>query len=428
MANFMGPMAPPQAATPQPAQLDIRTNPSQRAQFKSFMQGMQVQPTTAPIAPMLPAPTPSPMDQVDIFAPVPMANGGGVKMVGGTTNVIDASRGSGNNITPSFDDSEDTYNPPQNTFQLAEDLYTTNRSYNDPDRTLVGLSQYFAPGNFMNTDYVPMEQSPSKLQDAMNFAEGIMGGVQRRGPLGGSFSVKPTMRNDDLGILASYNLSFADGGLVGMRNGGGVRGPVTFESGRTYETGRGIGEQNREMDALERGVPSGVSGDDPYDEFSGGGIGDDGGSDDERSKVKSIISTEEADPIIAAMDAAQANFVPGSEPTGSRPLPDMRTEEQKLFDSIMQKDKEIQADVADFMRRNSDVPDSAGDFSGVAPVNFGETPDLGFGFGYTPATLLDLNAAMLFTIAVRATSALLTGFLTLKTAWVLKILLVKKAV
>ena len=41
---------------------------------------MKAQPTTAPIAPMLPAPTPSPMDQVDIFAPVPMADGG---VVGG---------------------------------------------------------------------------------------------------------------------------------------------------------------------------------------------------------------------------------------------------------------------------------------------------------------------------------------------------------
>ena len=84
MANFMGPMAPPQAAPAQPAQLDIRTNPSQRAQFKSFMQGMKAQPTTAPIAPMLPAPTPSPMDQVDIFAPVPMADGG---VVGGLNDL-----------------------------------------------------------------------------------------------------------------------------------------------------------------------------------------------------------------------------------------------------------------------------------------------------------------------------------------------------
>jgi len=44
----------------------------------------------------------------------------------------------------------------------------------------------------------------------------------------------------------------ADGGPVRMANGGGARGPVTFESGRSYETGRGIAEQNREMDALER--------------------------------------------------------------------------------------------------------------------------------------------------------------------------------
>ena len=87
MANFMGPMAPPQAAQPQPAQLDIKTNPSQRAQFKTFMQSMSrpaAPPTTAPIAPMLPAPMPSPMDQVDIFAPAPMADGG---VVGGLNNL-----------------------------------------------------------------------------------------------------------------------------------------------------------------------------------------------------------------------------------------------------------------------------------------------------------------------------------------------------
>ena len=77
MANFMGPMAPPQAAQPQPPQLDVRTNPAQRAQFKNFMTSMSapMMPTTAPVAPMLAAP--SPMDQIDIFAPVQgMAFGG----------------------------------------------------------------------------------------------------------------------------------------------------------------------------------------------------------------------------------------------------------------------------------------------------------------------------------------------------------------
>ncbi len=81
MANFMGPMAPPQAAQPQPQALDVRTNPAQRAQFKSFMSSMSapVMPTTAPVAPMLPAP--NPMDQIDIFDPVQTMASGGV--VGG---------------------------------------------------------------------------------------------------------------------------------------------------------------------------------------------------------------------------------------------------------------------------------------------------------------------------------------------------------
>ena len=81
MANFMGPMAPPQAAQPQPPQLDVRTNPAQRAQFKNFMTSMSapMMPTTAPVAPMLAAP--NPMDQIDIFDPVQAMASGGV--VGG---------------------------------------------------------------------------------------------------------------------------------------------------------------------------------------------------------------------------------------------------------------------------------------------------------------------------------------------------------
>ncbi len=123
MANFMGPMAPPPAASGQPPQLDIRTNPNQRQRFRNFMRqntrpaGMTGVPpmypasqTPFPAAPMppmaMPAPAPimpmqmaqpmrPPMQQpmgparnVDIFSPqymqaqppVGMADGGDVPM------------------------------------------------------------------------------------------------------------------------------------------------------------------------------------------------------------------------------------------------------------------------------------------------------------------------------------------------------------
>ena len=73
MANFMGPMAPPQAAPGQPPQLDIRTNPNQRQRFRNFMRqntrpaGMTGVPpmypaaqTPYPAAPMPPMPMPAP--------------------------------------------------------------------------------------------------------------------------------------------------------------------------------------------------------------------------------------------------------------------------------------------------------------------------------------------------------------------------------
>ena len=88
MANFMGPMAPPQAAPQQPPQMDIKTLPIQRAQFKNFMRGMsapsmpQVLPNIgmgvpSPDQTMAPMPT-NPMMNVDIFSePVQyMADGG----------------------------------------------------------------------------------------------------------------------------------------------------------------------------------------------------------------------------------------------------------------------------------------------------------------------------------------------------------------
>ena len=224
MANFMGPMAPPQAAQPQPAQLDIKTNPSQRAQFKSFMQGMQVQPTTAPIAPMLPAPMPSPMDQVDIFAPAPMADGGLAmpKLAGGTTNVIDGTR-SGTGIENPISNMDDVdmgfANPPLPVTGLGALMSNLDASMaRHNQRGNAEMDRQQAMANFVNAS-TPM----SKMQ---NFAQNVMGGAQAEGPLGGMFSIKPTMRGDDMGIMASYNLSFKDGGPVRMQDGG-----TTFRTG-----------------------------------------------------------------------------------------------------------------------------------------------------------------------------------------------------
>ena len=84
MTSFMGPMAPPPPAQPQPQALDIRTNPNQRQQFKQFMkQRTSMMPmTSAPIAqppmmPMMQPPMPMPMGQdIDIFAPQRFADGG----------------------------------------------------------------------------------------------------------------------------------------------------------------------------------------------------------------------------------------------------------------------------------------------------------------------------------------------------------------
>ena len=258
-------------------------------------------PTTAPIAPMLPAPMPSPMDQIDIFAPAPMANGGvadpyamegkigqsvGPKMVGGTTNVIDAS---GSNPISSMDDVEmGMANPPLPVTGTGA-LVSSFDAFLDRklDRDFADMDRMAAMGNALRAS-TPM----AKMRD---FASGILGATQMDGPMGSTIGIRPVARDGNLGIMANFSLPFEDGGPVGMQRGG-----VTFKSGRTYETGRGIGEQNREMDALERGVPSGVSGDDPYDEFSGGG-GDDGSSDDGQSTAE----------IIAQMNADSENFDPG---------------------------------------------------------------------------------------------------------------------
>ena len=260
MANFMGPMAPPQAAPNAPPQLDIRTNPSQRAQFKEFMQGMNrpvMPPTTAPIAPMLPAPMPSPMDQIDIFAPAQMANP--------------------------------------------------------------------AP--------MPM---PMQMPAPMPMQGGIMGAVP-----------------------------FEDGGPVGMQRGG-----VTFKSGESFESGRGIAEQQRERAERaareERYGPASDSsyfGDIPSDlRTSGTYTPPDGGRDSDPIQSSGEIPSD-AIATIAAMDAAQENFVPGSVLTGtltSEPATDMS--------NLIARNQQTQQDIQNLLASMGDIDESAGDFAGVSPV------------------------------------------------------------
>ena len=72
MTSYMGPMAPPQAAQPQPQALDIRTMPNQRANFKNFMKQRSA------IMPMQPQPQPQPMMPLMQQQPVRLAMGGGV--------------------------------------------------------------------------------------------------------------------------------------------------------------------------------------------------------------------------------------------------------------------------------------------------------------------------------------------------------------
>ena len=73
-------MMPPQAAPPQSQSVEFRTVPGQRAQFKSFMQGMRAKPAMNPpiSSPQIPVNV-SPIDMIDIFdQPVQFMQRGGI--------------------------------------------------------------------------------------------------------------------------------------------------------------------------------------------------------------------------------------------------------------------------------------------------------------------------------------------------------------
>ena len=370
MANFMGPMAPPQAAPSQPPQLDVRTNPGQRAQFKSFMQGMNrpaAPLTTAPIAPMLPAPTPSPMDQVDIFAPAQMADGGladpfdrpSPKMVGGTTNLIDASgSNTGGGSSDPLDGTgftQDDIDRFGRAINLGADLYDVNQSYNDPNRPLFGVSQLFAPGEAFGGMLPSAPSAPNMMQNAM---QGIMDATQMQGPMGSTFSIDPVTRDGNLGIMANFTVPFEDGGPVRMVAGGLAGGTTNL---------RDASRPSREQREESFGDPF----DRPSDAPQVFSTQDDGGDDRYTSDRIADNSEPVADALatIAAMDAAQENFVPGQVTTRERPLSEISG-----MDDLINRNQQTQQEVQNLLASMSDIDESAGDFATVSPVAAAFTP------------------------------------------------------
>ena len=404
MANFMGPMAPPQAAPNAPPQLDIRTNPTQRAQFKSFMQDMgcpAAPPTTAPIAPMLPAPMPSPMDQIDIFAPAPMASGGVVgglnklnqmsdQMVealnavvyggdpggggfgGGRGGPMSSGGGFGGGQMPAplppIAPAPFTPTPPNpsgptfgtmphhfsggsgpviDTFALPDNYVgnpapnipapnfeerissvpinrtpgiggfgssappvTTNPLGDDRDLSLNDMSLLGMPtpqympmdpdGDGMDQQGRPMESQLTDAertqaeQDQQDRITSLRSTLNNQDSAFGSGSMgNPLARLGGIGAGLGSIFGYEDGGPVGMRRGG-----VTFKSGESFESGRGIAEQQAERRARNESyfgdIPS-YGGSEPP---SGGG--DDGGSERPITKNDPITQAE----VNAAFDAS----------------------------------------------------------------------------------------------------------------------------
>ena len=87
MTSFMGPMAPPPAAPPQPQAMDFQTDPTNRQRFRQFLNNRMQPPQPSMMqAPMMqpPAHMPPILPEVDIFNPQGYAAGG---LVGGLENL-----------------------------------------------------------------------------------------------------------------------------------------------------------------------------------------------------------------------------------------------------------------------------------------------------------------------------------------------------
>lgn len=222
MANFMGPMAPPQAAPQQPPQMDVRTSPNQRAQFKNFMSniGMGVPPLS--LAPPIPT-TPSPMMNVDIFsASSPQMFYAGGPVGGGGA---DSGQMAANTFTGTLDSSSPRLerNDALSDILSAAPAATPEPVYNMPNPVDMALQSV-------------QSSLPAPVQGIMSAANNAMGAVKRGvtmpGPGGlGSFNIRPVIQQSGLGLPslegfdANYTLNFEDGGPVQyMRYGGSTMG------------------------------------------------------------------------------------------------------------------------------------------------------------------------------------------------------------
>ena len=451
MANFMGPMAPPQAAPAQPAQLDIRTNPSQRAQFKSFMQGMKAQPTTAPIAPMLPAPTPSPMDQVDIFAPVPMADGGVVgglqdlgKMSGQMVEALNTvvyggepgGGGMGGGIAPV---SGSVLSGPMSSGggfgggQMPPPLppmdYTLEPQPLMPPAEVQPMTPYgggTAPSQLPNRlslsdmsalgmptpSYMPMDRGDgmdqfgrpmeSQLTDQQldalktQFTGLRSSAANQGGPFGSGSMGSPLARLGGLGSFGSV-FGYEDGGAVGMQRGGGVR----MAGGTTNLIDRSTQRGPRE-DRDERAIIA-ARGEDPGEE-AGIDRGIDLGSAKPSENFAALNAALSAELLGMSQDFRRPerpidiapNFTSNrSLGVDSQQAPDLVTPYESggpSIESIIARNARTTQGFRDLYDSMSDVSESDGDFAGVAPVGSIDsvaTPDLGYGFGYLSKPLLD---------------------------------------
>ncbi len=90
MTSFMGPMAPPPAAPPQPQAMDFQTDPTNRQRFRQFLNNRMQPPMMQPPMMQPPAHMPPILPEIDIFAPQGYADGGIVGFSnGGSTQPIE---------------------------------------------------------------------------------------------------------------------------------------------------------------------------------------------------------------------------------------------------------------------------------------------------------------------------------------------------